>query len=35
MMFMMFHSSERRRPWLIAFFTVLLAIGAALAVGMN
>lgn len=28
-MFMMFHSNERRKPWLIAGFGLLLAAGVA------
>lgn len=30
MMFMAFHTSPRRRPWLIALFATLLLIGGAL-----
>ena len=33
MMFMAFHTTERRRPWLIALFLALLLIGVALLVG--
>lgn len=29
-MFMMFHSNERRKPWLIAGFGLLLAVGIAM-----
>jgi len=29
-MFMMFHTTDKRRPWLIALFALLLAIGGAL-----
>ena len=27
-MFMMFHANEKRKPWLIGLFTLLLVIGA-------
>jgi hypothetical protein len=30
MMFMMFHTTDARRPWLIAFFGLLLLVGASL-----
>ena len=29
-MFMAFHTTERRRPWLIAIFSAALALGGAL-----
>jgi len=34
-MFMMFHMTEKRRPWLIGLFTLLLAAGAVLLFALN